>query len=75
MAFDGWRSGEPSEFNCPLFADELVWRETFEGLQSSPEVVVADEVGEVTPQLFVVVVVEAFHGGFLDRAIVEFSHD
>ena len=54
---------------CPLFADELVERETFEGLQPAPEVVVADEVDEVISQLIVVVVVGAFHGGLLDRAI------
>jgi len=39
--------GEPFGFDCPLFADELVGREAFECLQSSPEVVGADEVGEV----------------------------
>ena len=43
-----------------MFADELVRREVFEGLQSSPEVVGADEVGEVLAQLVVIVVMEAF---------------
>ena len=43
-----------------MFADELVGREAFEGLQSSPEIVGADEVGEVLAQLVVVIVVEAF---------------
>ena len=52
-----------------MFADELVGREAFEGLQPAPEVVGADEVGEVISQRVVVIVVEAFHGGFLDRAV------
>ena len=60
---------EPFRLDCPLFADELVGRDGFEGLQPAPEVVVADEVAEVTSQLIVVVVVKAFHGGLLDRAV------
>ena len=56
-----------------MFADELVGREAFEGLQSSTEIVGADEVGEVISQLFVVVVMEAFHGRFLDRAVHAFD--
>ena len=61
--------GEPFGFDCPLFADELVGREAFEGLQSSPEIVGADEVGEVLAQLVVIVVMEAFDGRVLDRAV------
>ena len=61
--------GEPFRFDCPLFADELVGREAFEGLQTSPEVVGADEVGEVLAQPVVVIVVEALDGRVLDRAI------
>ena len=52
-----------------MFADELVGREAFEGLQPAPEVVGADEVGEVISQRVVVIVVEAFDGRFLDRAV------
>ena len=52
-----------------MFADELVGREAFEGLEPSPEVVGADEVGEVLAQLVVIVVMEAFDGRVLDRAI------
>ena len=37
-------------------------------LEPSPEVACADKVGEVTSQLIVVVVVEAFEGRGLDRA-------
>ncbi len=56
-----------------MFADELVGREAFEGLQPSPEVVGADEVGEVVSQLLVVVVVKAFDGCVLDRAVHSFD--
>ena len=52
-----------------MFADELIGREAFEGLQSAPEVVGADEGVEVISQLVVVIVVEAFDGRFLDRAV------
>ena len=55
-----WVQGEPFGFDCPLFADELVRREAFEGLQPSPQVVGADEVGEVISQLVVGVVVESY---------------
>ena len=56
-----------------MFADELVRREALEGLQSSPEVVGIDEVGEVISQLVMVVVVEAFDGRFLDRPVHSFD--
>ena len=56
-----------------MFAYELVRSKAFEGLQPSPEVVGADEVGEVISQLVVVVVVEAFDRRFLDRAVHPFD--
>ncbi len=65
--------GEAFGFDCPLFADELVRREALEGLQSAPEVAGADEVGHVISQLVVVVVVEAFDGRVLDRAVHAFD--
>ena len=34
-----WIEGEPFGFSCPDFADELVRRETLEGLQPSAEIV------------------------------------
>ena len=34
-----WIVGEPFGFSCPDIADELVWRETLEGLQPSAEIV------------------------------------
>ena len=64
-----WIRLEPLRFDCPLFADELVGRQTFECLESSPKIVGADEVGEVFSQLIMVVVVEAFDGGVLDCAV------
>ena len=65
--------GEPFGFDCPLFADELVRSEAFERLQSSPEVVGADEVGKMISELVVIVVVEAFDGRLLDRAVHAFD--
>ena len=56
-----------------MFADELVGSQALEGLQPSPEVIGADEVGEVISQLFVVVVVKAFDGRLLDRAVHAFD--
>ena len=56
-----------------MFADELVGRKALEGLQSAPEVVGADEVGEVLAQLVVVVVVEAFDGRVLDCPVHAFD--
>ncbi len=32
-----WIEGAPFGFSCPDFADELVWRETLEGLQPSAD--------------------------------------
>ena len=52
--------GEPFRFVCPLFADELIGSEAFEGLEPSPEIVGADEDGEVASQLIVIVVMEGF---------------
>ena len=61
--------GESFRFDCPLFADELEGRGALEGLEAPPEVVGADDVGEVSAQLVVVIVVEAFDGRVLDRAV------
>ena len=60
-------------FDCPLFADELVGRETFEGLQSLSEIVGADEGGEVLAQRVGIVVMKAFDGRGLDRAVHAFN--
>lgn len=68
-----WVEDESFGLGSPAFADELVWRQAFEGLQSSPEVVGADKVGEMPFELVVVVVVEAFNGCVLDRAVHAFD--
>lgn len=60
-------------FDCPPFADELVWRETFERLEATAEIVSVDEILEVSAQLVVVVVVEALDGCILDGAIHPFD--
>ena len=54
---------------CPAFADELVWRETLECLEPLGEVVSRHEVGEVSAQLIVGFVVEAFDGCLLERPV------
>src|SRR5436190_22163325 len=48
-------------------------REAFEGLQTACEIVGGDEVGEMTAQLVVIVVVIAFDGCVLDRAVHSFD--
>src|SRR5271156_316438 len=64
-----WVECESFGLFCPCFGDELVGRQALEGLQSSGEVVSVDEVCEVGLQLLVCVVVVAFDGRFLDRAV------
>ena len=68
-----WIQREPFWFDCPLFADDLLGREALEGLEAPPEVVSADEVGHVISQLVMVIVVEAFDGRVLDRAVHPFD--
>ena len=60
---------ESIRLGCPLLADELVGGEALERLESSAEVVGIDEIGEMSAQLVVIVVVEAFEGGLLDCPI------
>ena len=52
-----------------MFADEFIGRQAFERLQSPAEVIGADEGLKMTSELIVAVVVEAFHGRILDRAV------
>ena len=51
---------EPFGFGCRLFADKVIGVKAFKGLQLSPEVVIADEVGDVLAQLVWVVAVEVY---------------
>lgn len=56
-------------FDYPSFADELVGREPFQGLEAAAEVVCGDEALEMGAELIVVVVVEAFDRRVLDRSV------
>ena len=64
-----WIDDESIRLCSPSFADELVGREPFEGLQSAAEIIGVDEVLEMAAQLVVVVIVEAFDGCFLDGSV------
>ena len=60
---------ESFRLDCPLLADKLAGRETVERFQPSTVILGVEEVGEMSMQLAVIVVVVAFDGGFLDRAV------
>ena len=62
----GWIEIESFRFFCPAFADEFIWCETFQGLQSASIIVCVDEIIQVAHQLFVVVIMEAFDGCLFD---------
>ena len=64
-----WVYSESFVLGCPAFADELVRCEAAQGLEAATEVVGINEVGEVSAELVMVVVVEAFDGGILDCAV------
>lgn len=53
----------------PLLANEFVWREAPEHLQTTREIIGGDEVCEMLPELVVRLVVETFDGRLLDRPI------
>jgi hypothetical protein len=53
----------------PAFADVFVRREAFQGLQPPSVVVGVDEVGKVSFELIVSIVMVALDGRFLDRAV------
>ena|SRR5450631_1958190 len=54
---------------CPCSCDELIRRQPLQRLQSASEIVCVDEVREMRFELLVTVVMEAFYGRFLDRAV------
>src|ERR1700722_12754765 len=58
---------------CPEFAEVFVGSEAFEGLESSGEVVGAEEVGQVRFELIVSVVEVWFDGGVLDGPVHAFD--
>ena len=57
-----WIESEPFRVTGPYAADVFGWRETLEGLEATGEVVGRDEVVEMTAQLVMGVVEEAFDG-------------
>lgn len=59
--------------DCPPFANELIWCETFERPEATAEIVSVDDILEVSAQLVVVVVVEALDGCVLDGAAHPFD--
>ena len=65
----GWIESESFRVTGPYAADVFVWRETLEGLEATGEVVGRDEVVEMTAQLVMAVVVEAFDGRLLDGSV------
>jgi hypothetical protein len=64
---------EPLWLRSPEFADELVGRLAFEGLEAA-EIVSGDEVGEVPAELVMALVVEALDGGVLDGTVHPLDH-
>ena len=60
-------------FLCPAFADELVWRQSLECLQSPPVIVGVDEVVKVSFQLLMIGVMIPFDRCVLDRAVHAFD--
>jgi len=69
----GWIECEPLRLFCPDRADVFVGCESFEGFESSGEIVGVDEVGEMLSEVSVGFVVEAFDGGFLECSIHAFD--
>lgn len=56
-----------------ISADIFVWCEPVDGLEEASEVVSRHEVCKVCQQLLMTVVVKAFDGGLLDRAVHPFD--
>lgn len=54
---------------CPLLANEFIRGQALQRLESAAKVVGVDKVGEVLPQLRMIVIVEALNGSFFDGPI------
>ncbi len=65
----GWVESEYFRLICPGLADVFVWRQSFECLEPSGEVVGHDEVAEVGSPPVVSVVVIAFDRGLLKGSV------
>ncbi len=68
-----WVEGKSVWGLRPAFAEVFVGRESFEGLESSGEVVGSEEVGQVRFELVVGVVEVALDSGVFDRAVHAFD--
>jgi hypothetical protein len=66
-------NGEAIRLLCPELADVFVRREAFEGLQALGEVIGGNEVCEVTSELVVGFVIEAFDRRIFDRSVHAFD--
>lgn len=51
--------GEPFRLVWPLFADELIGRVAFEGVEAASETVCVEEVGQMAAKLLMVVIADA----------------
>jgi hypothetical protein len=64
-----WMKVESFRVRSPAFADELVWREAFEGLEPAGEIIRVDEIVKMGAQRVLVVGGVAFDRGVLDGPI------
>ena len=64
-----WIEDEPTWLGLPASANELIGREAFERLQSSPVIVGVDEVGEMASQFLVVLVMEPLDRRLFDGSV------
>ena len=69
----GWIEFEALGVFCPDGADVFVRCKSFEGLESSGEVVGIHEVGEMFSEVLVSLVVEALDGGFFESSVHAFD--
>ena len=68
----GWIEYESFWLFCPHFANVFIRRKATQCFQSPGIVVSIDEVCEMNSELIMIVVVEAFDGGILDRPVHAF---
>ena len=64
-----WVDDESIRLRSPLFADEFIGREAFEGLQPTAKIVCVDEVLKVPSELVVIVIMEPLDGRLLDGSV------
>ena len=68
-----WIEFESFRFVCPYFADVFVRREAAQSFQPSSIIVCSEKVIEVSAQLLMVVVVEAFHRRVFNCSVHSFN--